>query len=173
MNKVNNKRRRDSQNRIERVFVQLLQKKDVNQISVSEICKLAQVNRSTFYANYLDIYDLIDAVQKRMIEDMLELYREESKEPQHDVNFMKLLRHISEKKLFYKTYFKLGLEQKNPFAAYDDHRAERYYDKQYVEYHIEFFRAGFNAIIRKWLNNDCKESPEEINNIIESEYRTK
>ena len=51
--------------------------------------------------------------------------------------------------------------------------AEKYYDNKFIDYHIEFFRAGLNAIIKKWLNNGCKETPEEINEIITSEYKNK
>ena len=51
--------------------------------------------------------------------------------------------------------------------------AEKYYNNKFIDYHIEFFRAGLNAIIKKWLNNNCKETPEEINEIIESEYKNK
>ena len=51
--------------------------------------------------------------------------------------------------------------------------AEKYYNNQYIDYHIEFFRAGLNAIIKKWLNNSCKESPEEKVKIITSEYKNK
>ena len=51
---------------------------------------------------------------------------------------------------------------------------ERWYGKnEYSEYHIAFFKAGINAVIQKWLNNGCTESPEEIDNIIKSEYKKK
>ncbi|MBQ4094603.1 MAG: TetR/AcrR family transcriptional regulator, partial [Oscillospiraceae bacterium] len=66
MNKPNNSRRKASRRRIEAAFVRLLQQKPMDEITVSEICKLAEVNRSTFYANYLDIYDLVDNVQLTM-----------------------------------------------------------------------------------------------------------
>mgnify|MGYP002508929830 CR=1 FL=1 len=46
--------------KIEQVLVELLQTKELNQISVSDICKRAGLNRSTFYANYVDIYGLAD-----------------------------------------------------------------------------------------------------------------
>lgn len=55
MNTVNNTRRKESKNKIEKVFLQLVQKYEVEEIAVSKICNLASVNRSTFYANYLDI----------------------------------------------------------------------------------------------------------------------
>lgn len=41
------------------------------------------------------------------------------------------------------------------------------------EYHIEFFKTGLNAIIKKWLNNGCAESPEEIEEILKSEYKNR
>lgn len=55
MNTKNNKRRRESKHKIENAFIELLQEKEVTAISVTDICKLANVNRTTFYANYLDM----------------------------------------------------------------------------------------------------------------------
>ena len=40
MNVANNKRKKDSQNRIEKSFIELLQTKEVKDISVSDISKL-------------------------------------------------------------------------------------------------------------------------------------
>lgn len=42
MNTPNNKRRKNSQNKIEKVFIELLQKKDLDKINVTDIVKLAQ-----------------------------------------------------------------------------------------------------------------------------------
>ena len=39
------------------------------------------------------------------------------------------------------------------------------------DYHIEFFSAGSTALIKKWLANDCKESPETISKILFDEYK--
>ena len=72
MNTNNNKRKRDSQEKIEKTFLQLIQKKNISEISVSTICKIAKLNRSTFYANYIDIYDLVEKVKTKMSEDFAE-----------------------------------------------------------------------------------------------------
>ena len=42
-----------------------------------------------------------------------------------------------------------------------------------IEYHLEFFKAGISAVIKKWLYNGCVESPEEITNVIITEYMNK
>lgn len=55
MNVKNNKRRRESQDKIEKAFVELLQTREIKEITVSDIIKLTGLNRSTFYANYIDI----------------------------------------------------------------------------------------------------------------------
>lgn len=55
MNTPNNKRKKESMERIEKVFIELLQTKALDKISVSDICKHAGLNRTTFYANYTDI----------------------------------------------------------------------------------------------------------------------
>ena len=90
MNTPNNKRRKESQRKMEAVFVQLLQERAINQITVTDICKGAGVNRTTFYANYQDIYALADAVKKHLEEDVQELYREEWDRGYGSHNFLKL-----------------------------------------------------------------------------------
>jgi len=66
MNTPNNKKRKNSQEKIEKTFLQLIQKKNIDEISISMICKMANLNRSTFYANYIDIYDLAEKIKKNM-----------------------------------------------------------------------------------------------------------
>lgn len=54
---------------------------------------------------------------------------------------------------------------------YDIQQAKRHFDNQHIEYHVEFFRSGLNAIVKMWLAGGCKESPEEMEKIIRSEYQ--
>lgn len=173
MNTPNNKRRRESRNRLETAFVRLLQSRELPQVTVTALCEEAGVNRTTFYANYLDIYDLADAVQKRLEGEVAELYQEERESKQNTNDFLKIFRHIYENQLFYRTYFKLGLDGKFQITEYDIWQAAEYYADENIEYHIEFFRAGLNAIIKKWLREGCRESPEEIFAVIQTEYRGK
>ncbi|MGN1095211.1 MAG: TetR/AcrR family transcriptional regulator [Eubacteriales bacterium] len=173
MNKANNKRRKDSRNRIETAFVREIQEKEINKITVTDICNKAGVNRTTFYANYIDIYDLADTVKKRLEDEINELYRDEREKKYNSLDFLKLFRHIKENMLFYKTYFKLGMDGKFSVTEWDSTLAGKRFGGENIDYHIEFFRYGLNAVIKKWLKNDCAESPEEIFSVIRSEYSGK
>lgn len=170
MNTPNNKRRQETRSRIERTFVQLLQTNELEDISVTMLCRLAEVNRTTFYANYIDIFDLVDAVGKQLEEDVLALYPE-SQTIKGNLDFLTLFRHIYENQIFYKTYFKLGLDTNFSIPAYAEKISmENKVIDRNLEYRVEFFRAGLNAILKKWLANGCRETPEEIHKIIQTEY---
>lgn len=173
MNTANNRRRRESRDRLETAFVRLLQERELSRLTVTALCKEAGVNRTTFYANYLDIPDLADAVQKRLEDEVMELYREEREQGWNSHDYLKLFRHIYENQLFYRTYFKLGLDGKFRLTEYDVQLAASYYPDRDVEYHVEFFRAGLNAVIKKWLREGCRQTPEEIRAILMDEYRGK
>ena len=172
MNIVNNKRKKESQKKIEKTFLQLIQKKNISEISVSTICEISGLNRSTFYANYLDIYDLVEKVKEKMANDFAEILI--ANDSHQDPNgYLNMFKHIKENQIFFKTYFKLESISISPVTQHDEDLAEKYYNNEFIDYHIEFFRAGLNAIIKKWLNNNCKETPEEMVKIITSEYKNK
>ena len=173
MNTINNKRRKETRNKISKVFITLLQTKEINEISVTDICKFAKINRSTFYVNYLDIYDLADQIGKELEQEVAFLYQEEKDTQNNSNNFLKLFKHIKENQIFYNTYFKLNMDQNFIIREYDYNLSKELYDDKYINYHMEFFKAGLNAIIKKWLNNGCQESPEEIESILKSEYKNK
>lgn len=92
----------------------------------------------------------------------------------HSYDFLKLFYHIKENQLFFKTYFKLNFDITNTMDYIDAKEVETFIGSyKNLDYHIEFFKAGLNAILKKWLNGGCKESPEEIEEILKIEYRNK
>ena len=172
MNIPNNNKRKKSQEQIEKIFLQLIQKKNIEDISVSTICDMANLNRSTFYSNYIDIYDLAEKVKIQMAKDFGDYQIAQNSKPDVD-GYLTMFKYIKNNQIFFKTYFKLESICPDVPLNYHTELAEKYYDNKHIDYHIEFFRAGLNSVIKKWLNNGCKETPEEINEIITSEYKNK
>ncbi len=172
MNTKNNKRRQTTRENIERVFIELLQTKEISQITVSDICKKTELNRSTFYANYIDIYDLADKIRDRLEAEVNELYENELFY-NCGRDYLKLFQHIKENQLFYITYFKLGYDSKHIVDLGSISQQQKGFPSENLEYHIEFHKAGLNAIIKKWLVSGCEKAPEEMVKIIEDEYKNR
>lgn len=171
MNTPNNKRKRESVQRIEKAFIELLQSRELGEIRVSDICKRAELNRTTFYANYADIYSLADSIRDKLEKGVAELYREELDTGVNSNDYLKLFRHIQENQIFYRTYFKLGYDNNYKILTYDTELAREHFQNRFIEYHMEFFRSGLTKIIKMWLENGCRESPEDMFSIIKSEYQ--
>lgn len=170
MNVKNNKRRRESRDRIERAFIELLQTRDIEKISVSELIKITQLNRSTFYANYVDIFDLADKTREKLEREFSNLFADYDYFNERS-GAEKMFTHIKENQMFYKTYFKLCYDDKHLISVYDAKRAEQEKISGNMKYHIEFFRNGLNAIIKLWLAGGCQESPAEMAQVLKQEYR--
>ena len=175
MNVINKKRKKESTQKIKKAFIELIQTKEINKINITDLVKKAGINRSTFYVNYIDIYDLADKIKEEMFNNVLELYKEEAIKQKHSYNYLKLFYHIKENQIYYKTMLKLNFDFMN---YYDNHLEKSDMIKYYgstknMDYHIDFFKAGMTAIIKKWLLNNCKESPEDMIEIINSEYKGK
>ncbi len=170
MNTPNNKRKKESMERIEKIFVELLQTKALNEISVSDICKRAGLNRTTFYANYTDIYGLADTIRDKLEVAVSDLYKDEITHGFNSNDYLKLFRHIKDNQIFYRTYFKLGYDNNYKIIKYDVCLAHEHFQNRFIEYHMEFFKAGITQIIKLWLKNGCQESPEDMFEIIKSEY---
>ena len=170
MNVKNNKRRRESQQKLEKAFVELLQTRQIKDITVSDLIKVTGLNRSTFYANYMDIFDLADKTRERLEQDFSNLFSNHAFFNGRD-GALKMFTHIKENQIFYKTYFKLCYDDKHLVTIYDTKRAEEEHMDGNIKYHIEFFRNGLNAIIMLWLAGGCQESPEELAKVLKQEYR--
>lgn len=170
MNVKNNKRRKASQEKIEKAFIELLQTCQIKEITVSDIIKNTGLNRSTFYANYIDIFDLADKTREKLENEFSDLFADHDYAGAH-TGALKMFTHIKENQIFYKTYFKLCYDDKHLVSIYDTKRAEQEHMDGNLKYHIEFFRNGLNAIIKLWLAGGCQESPAEMAEVLKQEYR--
>lgn len=162
---------------IEKVFMELLRTKKLNEIQVTDICKQAGLNRTTFYASYADVYDLSDSVRNKLEKVLPELYQREQEafeagaEADGRSYYLNLFRHIKANQIFYKTYFKLGNDTPYGMFSYDRKRTQKRLESQgsLEEYRMEFFRGGIFQIIKIWLYSGCQETPEELLGVVEAE----
>lgn len=168
-------------------LIYLLEKKDIEYITVKEICNKAGVNRSTFYLHYESINDLIEETMNYINKKFTDYFNENSKEFIDKIRISSLddLKLIEKKYLTpylnfikdNKKIFKASFNNPTGMSAFDKYNnlkkhilipiLERFnIDKKERNYLIAFYINGIMAIIKEWINTDCKESISDIENII-------
>ena len=178
MNTRGNQRYIQTKEKIEAVFLELLKEKDISKISVSEICRLAGIHRTTFYGHFEDIYALMRSIVGEMYTQLLDFFIIDEK-VWLPGGFLQLFEFIRENKDFFRSYLESYSRQSLAFQALptvmEDNlkRLIREFDfatKEELYYHQTFVCEGLTARIKLWISRGCAESPEEMCRILEKEY---
>lgn len=168
-------------------LIDLLEHKDIDYITIKEICNKAGVNRSTFYLHYENISDLINECMEYVNQKFLSKFEQDTSIFIEKINESELDELYLIKSEYLIPYLNFIKENKNIFKATffnpDGMQAskritslEKYvifpimkrYEipEEKAKYILSFYLHGIVAIIKEWVKNDCCETIEEIENII-------
>lgn len=64
-----------TEEKIRRAFIYLVETKGVDHITVSDITKYAKINRSTFYAHYQDKFAMVDHFENQILNDIRKIMK--------------------------------------------------------------------------------------------------
>ena len=83
---MEDKRVQKTKKTLRNTMLDLLESKDFEDISVTELCEQAQISRITFYSHYSDKYELINDLFENIINDTTAFYyaMERENNPAHD-----------------------------------------------------------------------------------------
>lgn len=70
LKKKENRRVRYTRLALRESLLAQMEKQPLNKITVTRVCETADVNRSTFYLYYKDVYDLMDSIQQELYEEL-------------------------------------------------------------------------------------------------------
>ena len=172
--KKEDRRVRRTKKLLTQALTQLLQEKQINEITVKELTDLADMNRGTFYLYYKDMFDMLEKIEDGMFEALdaivsphehddvsqqtkpilLDLFRfiEDNQEmcrvllsPHGDMNFLHRLNEVVREKCL---------------KAWPVIRKEK--GEADFDYHYSFVVFGCAGIIRAWVNRNCPESAEKM-----------
>lgn len=178
MNIKNNSRYKVNSEKIEIAFLFLLEKHKYDDITISQICKQAGINRSTFYCHYTDINDLIIKVEKKFAQETAGIFNFGERRS-HEA-MVEMFTFVRDNKYFYKAFLNI------PYTTFAEHDTKtkclenigKDYDvKSSIDmglyYRASFFGAGIKEMCRIWLERNCKESPEEMAKLLLEEYKNR
>ena len=173
--------------KMDRALVELLEKKDFEYITVSELCKVAGVNRSTFYLHYENTSELLEETVRYIIDKHLSYYNISSSDMSLDYENCKkedlifiTAKYLAPYLAFIKDNQKLFRIAIMRFEAMDFERAYRnmfaYIFNPVLEkfnvpekkraYLMKFYLNGIFGIVMEWLDNGCRDEIDVIINII-------
>ena len=172
---------------MDEALISLLKVKNLEYITVKEICEKAGVNRSTFYLHYETIADLVNEAIEAMNRRFMS-YFADTKGIAEELNHTDLsnlvlitrdylypyLRFINENKDLYRVAFRNPNEmQANVKYGYIKKYIIEPILKRfgvpdaYWRYYIAYYIDGTMAIIKEWLETGCQDSVEMIAAVIE------
>ena len=177
MNVKNNSRYKMSSEKIETAFLALILNNKYEEISISQICKEAGINRSTFYCHYDDINDLIVKIEQKFAKSMASIFEYGGRLTNRA--FVEMFTFIKDNKYFYKAFLNI------PYVTHTEHdlrigilkniknslNAQTMDEKMAIFYRASFFGAGIKEICRLWLERDCEETPEQMASLLLEEYK--
>lgn len=147
---------------IRQAFLELLQKVSIEKITVAEICRLAEINRATFYRYYDNQYDLLSALENEMFDEIKTssfAYRDDI-DTLTEIIFTKFAEQKDLWILLLSDHADLGF-QKKIYSFFDEHFAKTETSKE-SELRYRFLLYGYSGIFDYWAKNGMKESPKEM-----------
>ncbi len=157
---------------IRQALFTLLKQKSLDEITVVDICRTADVNRGTFYKYYRDVPDLYDKIEDAFVEEIHALIQnsEYTKEGQ-SFCFRKILEILAEnteleyiaktralsgriaQKLlkFFVPYLHQMIEKGCPGIAPEDE-----------EFLLQYILGGCSKVVAYWMNEDTQMTAEQV-----------
>lgn len=173
--------------KMDKAFLELLQKKDLSFITVKEICQSAGVNRSTFYLHYETIGDLLEESLVYMQNIFLASFKgtnsvlPDIESCSHEelmwikpeylkpyLQFIKENRQLYRAAMEHPAVFGSDTAYKRMFKYLFDPILERF-DVPADERHylMAFYLKGIAGIIEEWIKGGCEDDIEHITKVIE------
>ena len=160
-----------------KAFVELLNEKDVNQITITDIAKKANINRKTFYNYYSDAYEVMEEIENLTVEAFInnmgtveftnmadfltEIFIKFTETVNNDLQFFNLLFKTNNRSFLIvkivealKKYVQKRIEESNEL------------DMRRFEVVSNFYLSGVLSVYMNWFMNNYDQSIEEISALL-------
>ena len=152
-------------------LLELMKEKPIGKITVTDICRAADINRNTFYVHYASPIDLLSQIQDELYleilssvdkisgrETVVRLLTEICRAIADNGELCKIIISEHGDKAFMRRV--LNIARTQSIADWDKRKKGTSYEV--LEMMYVFTASGSIAIIEKWLRGDMKETPEQI-----------
>lgn len=173
MNRKKDRRVQHTKKFLKEALIKLLKEKTLTKITISELCKEADINRNTFYCHYTLPEDVLSEIEDEILQNIQKIFNDENNEDTQLVyEICKLLKDNPD--LSYvifnstdKRFLNQLIDLCHDRNINDWKKITQYTNDEIAEKFFRFTLSGATSIIQEWCNNGFKESIEDITDFIE------
>lgn len=156
-------------------LTKLMSEKKINKITVKELTDLVDVNRSTFYLYYKDIFDMVEQIETEMLNDFSEAFKNLSKEAITYDNLLSFFTYLFEFVQSNAEICKILLGPDGDYTFIEKLKntisqshlpLDNGVSKIKSTYLRPFIISGCIGVIQKWLEEDMNVSPKDMATIV-------
>jgi len=170
---MENRKLRYTKNAIRESLIELMRQKPIEAISITELCRLADINRTTFYRHYTDLFDLMEKTESELCEELYRMLRIKEQDTQYDV-ILRALFSVRRNKEMYRILFRQredgGFVARLIAPAYALMREQSAHvdlDASLAQMEYDFLIGGITNIWRSWITGNCEVPPERVAQLID------
>ncbi len=160
-------------------LISLLSEKEINKITVKELCEKADINRGTFYSHYKDQNDLYDSILAELFRN-LETYIKKSMDidigdRKHAVLFLSKVFNYCRNNAEYTSVFLVPYRKSvvseqiaNFSKRYNIYRFNPNHpcSPSFERYYYTYISLGVIGVVQEWIENGMVQSDEDMAEII-------
>ena len=168
--KTEDKRVRRTKKAIREALLRIMAVKSVAQVTTTELCREADVNRNTFYTHYSAPEDVLAAVDEELLAELTELIESGYHEGRVTLEMCRAIDTDRERWLavwhgnarLLERAIDLCCEQ--TLARWG---TEGMTDADEGELFLRFITHGASGVVGSWLDGGCRMTPEQLSDLIE------
>ena len=155
-------------------LARLMQQKSIKEISVKELVDEVDINRSTFYLHYTDIYQMLQKIEEDAMQNITEVMKKYPIDPDNSDSVLQFIVQFfsimdNDRDLCLALLGQHGdmafVEQIENLLAktFLSHLPEKFPENgPYIKYPYAFILNGCVGLIRTWLSSPETESPDQV-----------
>ncbi len=175
MEQKKDRRIRKTRAQLQNGLAKLMKTKSINEITVKELVDEVDINRSTFYLHYTDIYNLLEDIENRLMDEILRVI--DSHKNVTDGGLLSIFtdiftiidanRDICSALIGEKGDMAFVQSMEDIIASHGVHDLMNQFmlPERPIHYMISFSMSGCIGMLKEWLSTENSEPPEYMANV--------
>lgn len=156
---------------LEEGLMRLLEKKEIDRISVSELCAESGINRATFYRHYGEPRDILKNIRRNITAEVQLLAKRDNAEDNPSRWLGDVCRYFYDNKKILRVLFRTRTDDdfiemiEELYQKHSDkfnHNFKNNSDSESMKLTAYCYAGGFYYVLRQWILVPIDKTPEEI-----------